>query len=456
VFQKFITWLVVAIVGLVPLLGTARSALAQSDAGFPAPIAVEALAAGEVPPSATTPGSLTLDRITLPAKAGLPSRQVSTIELLYVEQGTLTVADGLGLSSALPAEKSAHLRAGSTYTAINDGTREVSFLRLSFTTSSPAASPAAAEPTTASAKAVVTSLAAFDLTALPEAPVTLFLDRATWQAGADSGDYTQTGPIGMVTESGTVAISSPSGIDGQLDKGKAVLLPAAQALRTRNDGQEDAVVLLFGVVPADGPLVTLGADVPAATTGAGGKPSGSMAAGTVLYQADADGGFEDWSHAGGWHAVSGMLVNDGSSDKPLFTAAPYQVGMPDYAVEVEMQRVREGYDFGVVVRGGEDGGYWVGGTRCNSEMWLWVWVGKAASGCSPNSSLTEKREVALGSDWHTYRVEVQGNAIRVFVDGTKVFETTDNRFLTSGLVGIWSQGAQVNIRRFTVMALSEG
>ncbi len=400
--------------------------------------------------------------------AGLPAHQVTDGELLYVEQGTLTIADGLGLSSPLSAENSVHLRAGSSFTLINDGDGDVSFLRLSIVTYGTSATPIAAIPVAENSEssdgAEITVLAAYDLSTIPVSPTTFFLSRATWGAGVDSGEYTQNGPIGMLTESGTLTISSPSGIDGQLGEGKAVLLPADQVLRTRNDGASDAVALLFGVVPTDGGMVTSSASAPeldvdptdledlseSPTT-----PSG------VLYQADASTGFDDWSNAGGWVTVSGMLVNDGSSDKPIFTAAPIEVPGSDYAIEVEIQWARDGETFGVVARGEDDGGYWAGFGDVNCydfwELALWAGPANLGGGCGLDASnIISKSDVKLDTDWHTYRIEVQGNIIRVFLDGTKILDTTDNRSLTSGQVGVWSDGAQVNVRRFTVISLAGG
>jgi hypothetical protein len=59
----------------------------------------------------------------------------------------------------------------------------------------------------------------------------------------------------------------------------------------------------------------------------------------------------------------------------------------------------------------------------------------------------------IDADWHTYRILVQGNVIRVLLDGTLVIETTNNRYLSPGQVGVWSHGAEVNIRRVSVIAL---
>lgn len=72
--------------------------------------------------------------------------------------------------------------------------------------------------------------------------------------------------------------------------------------------------------------------------------------------------------------------------------------------------------------------------------------------CGEQGRIT-RTEIKLDSDWHTYRLEVQGNSIRVLLDGTVVIETSDNRYLSPGQVGLWSQGTQVNVRRFSVIAL---
>ena len=57
------------------------------------------------------------------------------------------------------------------------------------------------------------------------------------------------------------------------------------------------------------------------------------------------------------------------------------------------------------------------------------------------------------TDWHTYRAEFKGNTIRLLVDGATVVETSDNRHLTGGGIGLWCKTAQINVRSFKVVAL---
>lgn len=58
-----------------------------------------------------------------------------------------------------------------------------------------------------------------------------------------------------------------------------------------------------------------------------------------------------------------------------------------------------------------------------------------------------------GPKWHTYRLAVQGNIIKLFVDGAPVLEAADNHYLSSGKVGMFSIGAQINVRSFKVIKL---
>ncbi|HYT46172.1 MAG TPA: hypothetical protein VEP90_27835, partial [Methylomirabilota bacterium] len=58
-----------------------------------------------------------------------------------------------------------------------------------------------------------------------------------------------------------------------------------------------------------------------------------------------------------------------------------------------------------------------------------------------------------GSAWHTYRVEIKGNTIKLLIDGGVKIDTTDNTNLSGGQVGFWSQEVQLNIRSFKIIAL---
>jgi hypothetical protein len=192
------------------------------------------------------------------------------------------------------------------------------------------------------------------------------------------------------------------------------------------------------------------------------------APGTVLYQADWSSGRNGWSLPQGWDTVSGELVNDGTNGEPSEltalahppTITPYTA---DYAVEADIQVVRQTSwfcvypGFGIAVRAESTGLYLVGMVS-DSDGWLGFILDTSSksSACSFNRLLQSalvKNSFNLDTDWHTYRVEVRGNDIKLLVDGNTVIETTDNHHLRSNAVGLWSAAVVLNVRSFKVIAL---
>jgi hypothetical protein len=168
----------------------------------------------------------------------------------------------------------------------------------------------------------------------------------------------------------------------------------------------------------------------------------------VLYQADWSNGLNGWPSGFGWSALGGMLVNDGSNrDRPpwkhTWVTAPYEPSTTDYAVEAEIQVIRvEGNcgSYGVTVRSG----YQVGVVICGSP-------GVTIIGQDVGELGTQS--FSPGTDWHTYRAEVQGNEIKAIVDGVVLLRVADNRHLLSGEVGLWVDTTQLNVRAFKVTGL---
>jgi hypothetical protein len=58
-----------------------------------------------------------------------------------------------------------------------------------------------------------------------------------------------------------------------------------------------------------------------------------------------------------------------------------------------------------------------------------------------------------GQDWHTYRIEARGNVFTHYIDGAFKESMTDNRLLSAGRVGLWSNRYQLEVRSFKVIAL---
>jgi hypothetical protein len=113
-----------------------------------------------------------------------------------------------------------------------------------------------------------------------------------------------------------------------------------------------------------------------------------------------------------------------------------------------------GSSFGVVVRANEKNeGYIVGvgsgWNRTTGISYLDGWWGTN----DLNGRIAEGRPFDPGTDWHTYRVEVQGNAIKLLIDGAVMASVRDNRYLSGGDVGLWSNRYQLEVRSFKVIKL---
>jgi len=149
--------------------------------------------------------------------------------------------------------------------------------------------------------------------------------------------------------------------------------------------------------------------------------------------------------------------------------APYNPGangVADYAVQAEIQLVRYSDDgaytaldsFGLLVRSPSDGGGYQLGICASSGL---ASCGKydheanlaTGSQIPSNNPLQEVAFRPGYGNWHTYRMEVKGNTIKVLIDGGVVFQTTDNTYLDGGQVGLWSDRCQVSVRQFTITAL---
>jgi hypothetical protein len=176
--------------------------------------------------------------------------------------------------------------------------------------------------------------------------------------------------------------------------------------------------------------------------------------GELLYQADWTSGFNGWTIPQGWKTVSGELVNDGitNSDATQLALPPKITRYtPNYAVEAKIQYVRDGHGcgldnaFGLSVRGESSGDY-----RAGIISWGAAFI--VDGDTCRNDALTQVH-YPLDTDWHTYRVEVHGNDIKLLIDGYSILETTDNHHLTSNSVGLWSNGTVINVHCFKVTAL---
>jgi len=185
-----------------------------------------------------------------------------------------------------------------------------------------------------------------------------------------------------------------------------------------------------------------------------GLPTKTAGAGVLYETGVGKGGFEAWSLTPDWKHLNGVLLNDGTGGNfaPIF--APYRPNSADYVVEAQIRSLTNASNsFGVVVRadGGKGyatgvGGGWGGTTNiCYLSGW---WGTNDMGGCVGKGQAFDP-----GSEWHTYRVEIKGNTITLFIDNAVMTRVTDNRFLSAGAVGLWSNRYQLEVRNFRVMAV---
>jgi len=65
-----------------------------------------------------------------------------------------------------------------------------------------------------------------------------------------------------------------------------------------------------------------------------------------------------------------------------------------------------------------------------------------------NGRRTEKKRASMkvaSGQWHTLRVEFQGNHFAVFCDGKKALEWDDDTFKDAGKVGVWTKADSVTL-----------
>lgn len=182
-----------------------------------------------------------------------------------------------------------------------------------------------------------------------------------------------------------------------------------------------------------------------------------------LYRADWSKGMDGWMTSDDdWHTVNGLLVNDGIRYSTIL--APYPPNdIADYSVQADIRLDRysdaQAEDiFGIIVRSPDgSGGYQLG--VCASAGLSLVNCGGSndpdyeiilSDGSSSPVKETPFRPHAV---WHTYRIDVQANTITAWIDGGMVFQVTDDKYLSAGRVGLWSDGCQISIRSFTITAL---
>jgi len=168
--------------------------------------------------------------------------------------------------------------------------------------------------------------------------------------------------------------------------------------------------------------------------------------GTLLYEiTDWSNQMGNWAAIGQWKTVNKMLVADGSESSTA--VAPAAIGQSNYAVEAEVQVIQPKTEvkFYLKARMVNDVGY-LGGFKGD-----WNYGSYAIIGYGDDAIAAPK--VSMDTAWHKYRLEVDGNDIRLLIDGAIVAQGIDNRMLDPGTVGIYCANGQINVKSFRVYAL---
>lgn len=200
------------------------------------------------------------------------------------------------------------------------------------------------------------------------------------------------------------------------------------------------------------------------------SPTPSPTPETRAYKADWSNGLDGWIQSGGWSSVNSMLVNDGmdynNDGHPTATAPALSQNITNYSVQVDIRLDRYAdaggisglASFGVVVHWSQDqnGGYKIGACASggiyscgNTSDALFLSDGSFFQ----DPPVKQAPFQAAQGVWHTYRIDVQGNTITVWLDGGMIFQATDDKFLSAGSVGLWSDRSQISVGNFMMTAL---
>src|SRR5579871_5253182 len=174
----------------------------------------------------------------------------------------------------------------------------------------------------------------------------------------------------------------------------------------------------------------------------------------MVYQADWSSGLNGWVGSADWKARNGQLTNDGTQNIHNLSMPTIQVPfdlstIPDYLIEARMQVTQTAHaaGFGLFVRYDNNGhGYIVGAGSPQEGPTSVFEITQADNWHTP------LQEIAFtpGNQWHTYRIEVQGNHITVFIDGGFVMDVTDATYPTGAFVGLWDSNTQLAISSFVI------
>jgi len=188
-----------------------------------------------------------------------------------------------------------------------------------------------------------------------------------------------------------------------------------------------------------------------------------LPAGTVLYQADWSHGLSQWQASGGWQISQGQLEVAANGLSKFII--PYRPTVPNYAIEVRLEIVS-------LIQG--EGGYWtVFGQKQpgkdgfqagalgikGSEERMSGSHGEAIvyfdplTAMGPGVGLPDDYDP--GFKWHTYRVEVFENSVRLRDNGVSLVygSSVDSDFISNGPIGLECERLVLRIASIRVLSM---
>jgi hypothetical protein len=172
----------------------------------------------------------------------------------------------------------------------------------------------------------------------------------------------------------------------------------------------------------------------------------------VLYEARFDRGMPGWlaNSNGAWQTTGGQMTYSGTGKGAIL--APFaMVPSQRYAVEASIESgpcTRSAHGFGIYVRASED-------VNDSSGVFGGLWSSGALIWTAQHGDYV-RVPFDAGRHWWTVRVEVEGNRIRMLVDGALLTEALVPQFQTLPRVGVGASYCAVRVRAFRIVALSEG
>jgi len=174
----------------------------------------------------------------------------------------------------------------------------------------------------------------------------------------------------------------------------------------------------------------------------------------VVCQSSSTDNWRGWPLRSGWKLLNGMLLNDGSNGgyngkSTLVAPASCQPKTMDYAVEAKIQVVQsnDNYSgFGINVRG-------IPSSPTETGYSIYIDATSGAEIAVVQGDVLKNAPFTPGTNFHVYRAEVKGNTITFLIDGSVVLSVVDNKYISTGQVGLWCANAQIELSSFKLVKL---